>query len=313
MKIIGILSSGSPETLGEQFAAFHRGLMEAGYVDGQNVTIEYRWANDDYARLPALAKELVDRKVAVLVAAGGTVSAQAARDATKGEKGIPIVFTPVTNPAKGKLDGSNMTGIAGLTSELDPKRMDLLHQFAPAAELIGVLVNSKRPGLDDQLQILQETAAEMKVRLEVQKASSNEGEIDAAFTMLRQKKVQALLVAADPFFNSRRTQVVAAANALNVPAIYQWSGFVVAGGLMSYGPSIADAYRQAGTYAGRILKGAKPGDLPVVQLTKFDLVINVEKAKAFGSIPPELLARANVPSKEQREGEIIVVSTYREP
>ena len=312
MKIIGILNSGSPETLGEQFPAFHRGLMEAGYVDGQNVTIEYRWANDDYDRLAPLAAELVRLKVAVLVASGGTVSAQAARDATN-KTGIPVVFTPVTNPAKGKLVGSNMTGIAGLTSELDPKRMELLHEFKPTAELIGVLVNSKRPGLDDQLQILQNAAAKMKLRLEVQGASSNEGEIDAAFTMLRQKKVEALLVAADPFFNSRRTQVVAAANALNVPAIYQWSGFVVAGGLMSYGPSIADAYRQAGTYAGRILKGAKLGDLPVAQLTKFDLVINVEKAKAFGPIPPELFARAIVPSREQREGEIIVVSTYTGP
>src|SRR4051812_922302 len=153
MKIIGILNSGSPERVGEQFAAFHRGLREAGYVDGQNVTIEYRWANDDYNRLAPLAAELVGLDVAVLVAAGGTVSAQAARDATKD---IPIVFTPVTDPAKGKLVGSNMTGIAGFTSELDPKRMDLLHQFAPAAEPIGVLVNSKRPGLDDQLQILQE-------------------------------------------------------------------------------------------------------------------------------------------------------------
>ena len=312
MKIIGILNSGSPESLGEQFAAFHRGLREAGYVDGQNVTIEYRWANDDYDRLAPLAAELVRRKVAVLVATGGTVSAQAARDATKGNKGIPVVFTPVTNPAKGKLVGSNMTGIAGLTSELDPKRLELLHEFEPAAELIGVLVNSKRPGLEGQLQILQKAAAKMKLRLEVQK-SSNEREIDAAFTMLAQKKVQALLVTADPFFNSRRTQVVAGANALKVPAIYQWSGFVVAGGLMSYGPSIADAYRQAGTYAGRILKGAKPGDLPVVQPTKFDLVINVEKAKAFGPIPPELFAHAIESPKERPEGEIIIVSTYTGP
>jgi putative ABC transport system substrate-binding protein len=310
MKIIGILNSGSPERVGEQFAAFHRGLREAGYVDGQNVTIEYRWANDDYDRLAPLAAELVGLEVAVLVAAGGTVSAQAARDATKD---IPIVFTPVTDPAKGKLVGSNMTGIAGLTSELDLKRMELLHEFKPAAELIGVLVNSKRPGLGDQLKILQAKADKMKLRLEVQNASSNEREIDAAFRMLADKKVQALLVTADPFFNSRRTQVVAFAKTLNVPAIYQWSGFVVAGGLMSYGPSIADAYRQAGTYAGRILKGAKPSDLPVVQLTKFDLVINVEEAKAFGPIPPELLARALVPSKEQKEGEIIVVSTYTGP
>jgi putative ABC transport system substrate-binding protein len=316
MKIIRILNSGSPEMLGEQFVEFHRGLREAGYVDGQNITIEYRWANDDHARLPALATELVDGEVAVLVAAGGTVSALAAHRATKD---IPIVFTPVNDPVKSGLvanldrPGGNVTGIAGLTSELDPKRLELLHEFKPAAERIGVLVNSNRPGLEDQLQILQATAHKMNLSLEVQKASSQR-EIDAAFTtMLTDKKVQALLVTADPFFYSRRTQVVAGAKALNVPAIYQWSGFVVAGGLMSYGPSIADAYRQAGTYAGRILKGAKPSDLPVVQPTKFDLVINVEEANAFGGIPPELLARAIVPPKEPTEGKIIVVSTYTGP
>ena len=310
MKVIGILNSGSPEALGEHFAAFHRGLREAGYVDGRNVTIQYRWANDDYKRLPALAKELVRLPVAVLVAAGGTVSARAAQSATKKKKSIPVVFTAVTDPANSGLVARNVTGIAGLTSELDPKRLELLREFKPSAKTIGVLVNPKRPGLKRQWPILQAAASKMKLKLAVQRAATA-GDIDAAFKKLAKQKVQALLVTADPFFNSRRTHVVARAEALGVPAIYQWSGFVVAGGLMSYGPSIADAYRQAGTYVGRILEGAKPADLPVVKPSKFDLVIDLDKAEALGSdIRPEVFTRALVPHKGQPEGEIVVVSTY---
>jgi putative ABC transport system substrate-binding protein len=319
VKVIGILNSGSPESLGEQFVAFHRGLREAGYVDGQNVTIECRWANDDYERLPALAKELVDRKVAVLVAAGGRVSALTAHQATKD---IPIVFTTVADPVKAGLVGTlkprsedrsrsgNLTGTWGLTSELDPKRLELLHEFKPTAGVIGVLVNRNRPRRQDQLEDLQAAGAKMNLRLEVQEIAT-EREIDPTFKTIARKGVGALLVTADPFFNSRRAQVVALAAGLAVPAIYQWSGFVAAGGLMSYGPSIADAYHQAGIYAGRILGGAEPADLPVVLPTKFDLVINLEKAKAFGpEIRPELLARAIVPPKQQPKGEVVVVSTY---
>ena len=205
--VIGVLSSASAALRGgEQFAAFHDGLKKSGYVDGQNVTIEYRWANDDYARLPALAAELVRLRVAVLVAAGGTVSALAAQRATKD---IPIVFTPVTDPVKSGLvaslnrPGGNVTGIAGLTSELDPKRLEVLHEFNPTARVIGVLVNPKRPGLKAQWQDLQAVANKMKLKLEAQEAAT-EREIDTAFEMLARQQVGALLVTADPFFNSHR-------------------------------------------------------------------------------------------------------------
>jgi putative ABC transport system substrate-binding protein len=285
MPVIGVLSSAPAELRdGEQFAAFHSGLKEAGYVNGQNITIEYRWANDDNARLPALAKELVDRKVAVLVAAGGTVSAMAAHRATKD---IPIVFTPVTDPVKSGLvaslsrPGGNVTGVAGLTSELDPKRLEVLYEFNPTARVIGVLVNPERPGIKEQRANLQATADKMKLTLAFEGAASSR-EIDTAFERLARQQAGALLVTADPFFNSHREQVVALAARYAIPAIYQWREFVIAGGLMSYGPSLTDAYRQAGINAGRILKGAKPADLPVVQPTKFEVVLNPKTAKTLG-------------------------------
>src|ERR1700687_906654 len=217
MPVIGILSSASAVLRdGEQFAAFHRGLRETGYVDGQNVTIEYRWADDDYARLPALAAELVRLRVAVIVAAGGHVAALAAHKATKE---IPIVFTTVTDPVKSGLvaslnrPGGNVTGTAGLTSELDPKRLELLHELKPTASLIGVLVDPKRPELKRQLQDLQVAADKMKLTLEVQSAATAR-EIDTAFPAfetLAPQRVDALLVTADPLFNSHRPQVVALA------------------------------------------------------------------------------------------------------
>jgi ABC-type uncharacterized transport system substrate-binding protein len=295
--VIGVLSSASAVLRGgEQFAAFDRGLREAGYVDGQNVTIEYRWANDDYARLPGLAEELVRLRVAVLVAAGGQVSALAAHKATKD---IPIVFTTVTDPVRSGLvaslnrPGGNVTGTAGLTSELDPKRLELLYQLKPTASVIGVLVDPKRPGLKHQLQDLQAVADKMKLKLAVQEAGT-EREIDTALETLARERVDALLVTADPFFNSRRAQLVALAARHAFPAIYQWREFAAAGGLMSYGPSITDAYRQAGINAGLILKGAKPADLPVMRPTRFELVVNLKTAKALGlEIPLTLLALAN--------------------
>jgi putative ABC transport system substrate-binding protein len=285
MPVIGVLSSASAELRdGEQFAAFHSGLKEAGYVNGQNITIEYRWANDDYARLPALAKELVDRKIAVLVAAGGTVSALAAHRATKD---IPIVFTPVTDPVKSGLvaslnrPGGNVTGIAGLTTELDPKRLELLHEFNPIARVIGVLVDPERPGITEQRANLQATADKMKLALAFEGAA-NGREIDTAFESLSRQQPGALLVTADPFFNSHREQVVALSARYAIPTIYQWREFVIAGGLMSYGPSLTDSYREAGTYAGRLLKGAKPADLPVMRPTKFEVVLNLKTAKTLG-------------------------------
>jgi putative ABC transport system substrate-binding protein len=294
--VIGFLNSGSAGSRGEQFAAFDRGLGEVGYVDGQNVTIEYRWANDDYGRLPALAAELVRLPVAVLVAGGGPVSAQAAKGATKT---IPIVFTIAADPVKSGLvaslarPGGNITGTAGLTSELDAKRLELLHQVMPKASVIGVLVNPNRPTHEDELRELQAKAGDMKLKLVVQMVGA-EGELDAKIEALTRQKVGALLVTADPFFNSRRAQVIALVTRYAIPAIYQWREFAAAGGLMSYGPSIVAAYLQAGVHAGHILKGAKPSDRPVHKPTRFELVINLKTAKALGiDVPYPLLAIAN--------------------
>jgi putative ABC transport system substrate-binding protein len=295
--VIGVLSTASPSARDTvQFAAFFSGLKEGGYVEGQNLTIEYRWASEDYAQLPALAKELVDRKVSVIVTAGGHVSALAAHQATKT---VPIVFTTVTDPVKDGLvaslnkPGGNVTGTAGLTSELDPKRLELLNEVKASARLIGVLVNPKRPGLQGQMRELRAAADAMKLKLEVQEAASAQ-DLDNAFEALARLRVEALAVTADPFFNNSREQVVAHAAKLKVPGVYQWREFVQAGGLMSYGPSITDAYRQAGVYAARILKGAKPADLPVMQPSKFDLVINAKTATALGlTLSRTLRARAD--------------------
>jgi putative tryptophan/tyrosine transport system substrate-binding protein len=294
--VIGFLNSGSAGSRGEQFAAFDGGLREGGYVDGQNVTIEYRWANDDYDRLPALAAELVRRPVAVLVAGGGPVSALATKAATKT---IPIVFTTVADPVKNGLvaslnrPGGNITGTAGLTSELDAKRLELLHDLMPKAGVIGVLVNPNRPAYEGELRELEATAGRMKLKLVVEKAGA-ESDIDRALETLTRERVDALLVTADPFFNSRRALVIALATRYAIPAIYQWREFAAAGGLMSYGPSIVAAYHQAGVYVARILKGAKPADLPVVMPTRFELVINLKTAKALGIVVPyPLLAMAN--------------------
>src|SRR5262245_46529282 len=258
MPLIGVRSSASPALRdGEQFAAFDRGLKDGGYVEGQNLAIEWRWANDTYDRLPALAKELVDRRVAVIVAAGGQVSALAAHNATKE---VPIVFTTVTDPVKSGLVASlnkpagNATGTAGLTSELDAKRLEVLHDIKPTAAVFGVLVNPLRPGLQGQRQELQAAADKMKLRLEFLEASTAH-DIDTAFETFARQQIDALIVTADPFFNSRRDQVVSLAARRSIPAIYQWREFVTAGGLVSYGPSITEAYHTAGINAGRILKG----------------------------------------------------------
>ena len=285
ISLIGVLSTASASSRGgDQFVAFYRGLGEAGYTENQNVKIEYRWADDDYTRLPGLAAELIGLRVAVIVAAGGHVSALAAHDATKD---IPIVFTTVTDPVKlglvagYKSSGGNATGTAGLTSELDSKRLEIMHDLMPAAGVFGVLVNPKRPGLDDQFSILQAAAEKMSLKLEVQKAATD-NEIDSAFDAFARQHVDGLLVTADPFFNNNRAQVVALAAKAKIPAIYQWREFALAGGLMSYGPSITEAYRQAGIYTGRILKGAKPADLPVVEPAAFQLVINRQAARQLG-------------------------------
>ena len=295
--VVGFLTSGSKDALNKQWvAAVHRGLGEVGYVDGQNVRIDYRAADDHYDRLPGLAAEFVRNRVAVIIAAGGPVSALAAK---KASDTIPIVFTTIADPVKSGLvdglskPGGNATGTAGLTSELDAKRLELLFQIKPSARVIGVLINPNRPGVAANSKELQAAADAIGRKLVFQNAGP-EHALDAAFARLAEQKVDALVVTADPFFNFRRPQVVALAARYAMPAIYQWREFVTDGGLMSYGPSIADAYHQAGVYAGRIIKGARPADLPVMQPTRFELVINQKTARTLGiEISPQLLARAN--------------------
>jgi len=308
MKIIGILNSGSPNVLGEQFVAFHRGLEEAGYVDGENVVVEYYWAKNDYGRLRELARDLARSNVAVIVAAGGTVSARAAKEATPATatNRKPVVFTAVTNLDDSELREPNLTGTRALTSELDSKRLELLHKFRSTAPTrIGVLVNARRHRYREQFDSLQRNGVSAEL---VPHYIQNEAGIDAAFHTLSGQTVQALLVTADPFFNSQRAKIIAGAVGLNVPAIYQWSGFVAAGGLMSYGPRITDAYRQAGVYAGRILAGTALSDLPVVRPTRFEMVINIDKANTFGGVRPELFASAfQRPAELPPNAEIVVI------
>jgi putative ABC transport system substrate-binding protein len=296
MPVVGILNSTSVGLRDEQAAAFHAGLKEAGYVEGQNVAFEYRVANDEYDRLPGLAAELVNRGVAVIVAAGGPVSAIAARKVTAT---VPIVFTTIADPVKSGLvaslsrPGGNVTGTAGLTSELDPKRLELLHQLKPGTGPLGVLINPNRPDVDVQLRDVHSGAQAIGRQLIVLNTGT-EREIDLAFETLARRPVDALLVSADPFFSSRRTQVLALTARHSVPAIYQWREFTMAGGLMSYGPTISDAYRQTGIYVGRILKGAQPADLPVTRPTRFEFVINRTTAKSLGLVLPRiLLSRAD--------------------
>lgn len=295
--VIGFLTTASEASRGnDQLMAFHAGLEEAGFAEGQNLRIEYRWANDDYARLRLLAAELVGLRVPVIVAAGGHVSALVAHEATKE---IPIVFTTVTDPVKDGLveslnkPGGNTTGTAGLTSELDPKRLEFLHAMKPSATLIGVLVNPNRPGVEGQSRELRAAADKLNLKLEIQKATSDQ-EISKAFQAFASPRVDALIVTADPLFNNHRTQVLSLAAKYSFPAIYQWREFAAAGGLMSYGPSITEAYHHAGVDAGLILKGAKPADIPVVQPVRFQLVINLKTAKTLSlDIPQALLTTAD--------------------
>jgi putative ABC transport system substrate-binding protein len=295
--VVGFLTSGSTDSLNKKWiAAFHRGLGDSGYVDGQNVTIKFRAADDQYDRLDGLAAEFVRDRVGVIVAAGGPISALAAKKATTT---IPIVFTTIADPVKSGIvetlnkPGGNATGTAGLTSELDAKRLELLTEIKPKARLFGVLVNPKRPGVDANSNDLQAAAQKIGVQLIFQNASP-EHSLDAAFARLAEQRVDGLAVTADPFFNFRRAQVIALASRYAMPAIYQWREFVADGGLISYGPSIAEAYYQAGQYAGRILKGARPGDLPVIQPHNFELAVNLKTAKILHlDIPRRTIVRAN--------------------
>jgi putative ABC transport system substrate-binding protein len=294
--VIGFLSSLSSSNITSRMPPFRQGLKESGYTEGQNVAMEYRVAEGQYDRLPALAADLVDRKVALIVAAGGADPAKAAKAATAT---IPIVFVSAGDPFKAGIVTSlsrpagNITGVSLLVSALEAKRLGLLHEIIPGTTSIGVLVNPKVADSDLELRELQEAASAINRQIDILRAST-ETEIDTAFATLAQQAPGALLVTADPFFTSRRDQVVALAARYKLPAIYFQREFADVGGLMSYAPDFADGYRQAGVYVGKILKGTKPADLPVVQPTKFELVINLKTAKTLGlNVPPTLLATAD--------------------
>ena len=294
LTMVGFLHSLSPAGVAPGLvAAFHEGLREAGFVEGRDVAIEYRWAEGRYDRLPALVADLVRRQVAVIAAGGGTVVALAAKAATAT---IPIVFVCDDDPVKIGLvtslnrPGGNVTGIYQFSTGLEAKRLGLLHEVVPNATTVAVLVNPNYPDAETQIREVQEAARTFGLQLHVLKASS-EGDFDTVFATLIQQQADALLIATDPFFFSRRDQLVALAARHAVPAIYQFRAFAVSGGLMSYGTRLTDSYHQVGVYTGQILKGAKPADLPIVQSTKFEFVLNRKTAKTLGlDIPSGILA-----------------------
>jgi putative ABC transport system substrate-binding protein len=296
--VIGFLSGQSPDTSAHLVAAFLRGLSETGYAEGRDVTIEYRWALGQIDTLPALAADLVSRQVAVIAATagGGTPASLAAKAATTR---IPIVFTSGNDPVEIGLvsslnrPGGNITGVTFLSAALGSKRIELLRDLVPRASGIAVLSNPNSPIAARQLREVQEAARAVGEHITILNASDIQ-EIDAAFEMLGQIRSSALLVGADPFFFSRREQFAALTARYAIPALFEDRDFTVAGGLMSYGASVSDAVRLVGVYTGRILKGEMPGDLPVMQPTKFELVINLKTAKALGlTVPETLLATAD--------------------
>jgi putative ABC transport system substrate-binding protein len=296
MPVIGFLYSASPDALAPFAAAFREGLKEADYAEDRNVKIEYRWADGHYDRLPALAADLVRHQVAVIIAGGGAVTARAAKAATTT---IPIVFSTGDDPVKLglvnnlNLPGGNLTGVSLLTTGLEAKRLEVLHEAVPGAVVIGLLVNSSFSDVETQLKDVPAAARVLGVEITVLKADS-ERDIDTAFATLVEQRVGALLVASSPFFAGRREQLVALAARHAIPAIFEWPEFVTLGGLMSYGTNLADGYRQLGIYAGKILKGVKPADLPVQQLVKVELVLNLKTAKTLGlTFPISLLGRAD--------------------
>jgi putative tryptophan/tyrosine transport system substrate-binding protein len=293
--VIGWLGISTPGPSAPSLAAFRQGLNETGYVVGQNLTIEYRWAEGRYDRLPALAADLVGRRVDVIVASSGDPAAHAARNTTST---IPIVFTSGDAVGYGFVasltrPGGNLTGLSFLNPGLNPKRFELLSELVPQAKVIALLVNPNSSAPEPVIRAVQEAAQAKGVQLHILKAGI-ESEIDAAFTSLVQRQAGALVVSSDSFFYGRREQLVALAARHTVPTIYDWRQFVVEGGLTSYGASITAVNRQVGIYAGKILKGAKPADLPVLQPTVFELVINLKTAKALSlTIPPSILSRAD--------------------
>jgi ABC-type uncharacterized transport system substrate-binding protein len=288
MPAIGFLSGGAPGPFKHLVAAFREGLKETGYIEGQNATIEYRWAEGQYDRLPLLATDLARRQVAVIAATGGTQAGLAAKAATAT---IPIVFSSGIDPITAGLvasfnrPGGNVTGVYLLISELDPKKLGLLRELVPNASVIAVLLNPRSADIRARSAGVQEAARTVGQHIRILHAST-ERELETAFASLAELRAGALVVSSDPFFNSRRDQIVALAARYAIPAIYEGREYALAGGLISYGTSLAEGYRQVGFYAGRILKGEKPADLPVVQPTKFEYVINLKTAKALGLTVP---------------------------
>jgi putative ABC transport system substrate-binding protein len=295
LPVIGLLRLGRAGTAPEINAAFLEGLKEGGYIDGRNVAIQYRWAEGHYDRVPALVADLVQRPVKVIVA-GGTSAALAAKSATTT---IPIVFEAGVDPIRAGLvvrfnrPGGNVTGVTNFTAAIATKRLDLLHQLIPKASSIGILVNATDAAMSTQETDLREAANSLGVQLIVLNAS-NEQEIDAAFATLVQQRIGALLLTDNAFFYDRREQLVALARFNVVPTMYTFREAAAAGGLLSYASSFTDAMRRTGSYVARILNGEKPGDLPVIQPTKYELVINLKAAKALGlTVPPTLFALAD--------------------
>jgi ABC-type uncharacterized transport system substrate-binding protein len=295
MTVVGYLGLTTAETDAYMLTHFRNGLSDAGFVEGRNVTIDYRFAERDVGRLPALAAEFVSRK-ATVVFTGTTVSALAMRAATST---IPIVFAIGTDPVKSGLvaslnrPGGNLTGISFFTNQMESKRLGLLHELVPKVDRIAALLNPRNPFFDNQSRDLDEASRALGVKVHIERAG-NEREIAAAFAAFARERAGALLVGADPYFNSQRALVIAPAAELKLPAIYEWREFVEAGGLMSYGTSLTGAYRQASDFVIRILKGANPADLPVLQSTKFEFIINLKTAKAIGvPISDNLLSLAD--------------------
>jgi putative tryptophan/tyrosine transport system substrate-binding protein len=296
LPVIGLLSPRSPAVDLALISAIRQGLSDTGFAEGLNVVLDYRWADGEYDRLTTLASELVHRQVAVIVALGGEASALAAKTATAS---IPIVFLVGSDPVRSglvsRLDrpGGNMTGVNSFIFDLEPKRLGLMRELRPNATTIAVLVNPNSPNAEMQVNDIQIAARLVGQQVDILNASTIH-EIDAAFARLAQTRVDALMVAADPIFFNRASQLVVLATRHAIPALYSRREFVAAGGLMSYGTNADEGYRTAGVYAGRILKGEKPGDLPIQLPTKFELVINLSTARALDiNLPATLLARAD--------------------
>jgi putative tryptophan/tyrosine transport system substrate-binding protein len=295
LPVVGFLNTVSATSFAPMADGFRQGLREVGYTDGQNVTIEYRWAEGHVDQLPALALDLVNRQVGVIAATGGSAAGLAAKAATST---IPIVFVSGADPVKAGLivsfnrPGGNITGISPLSSALGSKRLEILHTLVPEAKAIGILVN---PNYDAAVQVRDAEAAADAIALQVKILNvSSVADIDAAFAAVKQQAISALFVANDPYLDSHRDQIIALAARNAIPTMYYNRQYAVAGGLISYGANIVDAYRQAGVYCGKILKGGKPGDLPVLQPTNFELIINLKTAKTLGlEVPPQLIALAD--------------------